>query len=983
MVVVACFNSTVYADSDERIPIDLTYEVEANEDGVTGTIVDVEINKGGNELIIPDTIDGLIITKIGTGVFMNHDYRFSMLEYIHIPDTVTEIGYKAFLFDRNVKECNIPKNLEYVEESAFEGCGFNLENYKFPSTLKYIGQRAFFGSLIRGSLDLSDTQITELTPDCFANNDITSVTLPKNVKIVDGFSNNEITEINMSDSIEVFNNDAFAFNPGPEYLDIPDGTVTIVSAFRQMSNLKYVNIPDSVKNMSGSFSESGIVEAVIPDTVTNYTGGAFRSCADLKSVTLPESYTSIIDYDFYGCTSLENVNLSSKVNYIGESAFMNCTSLTTLDISTVINISPRAFEGCTSLEKMVIPESVDYINNSIFQNTPNLKSLTIFNPNAKFYDIFGDTSRYPVNSSLIIYGYENSTAQTFAKENGIRFKLIGEEEETEGFIAQEDGWRIVNTRLGFGTQTSADEGFDLLNSALLAPFKNWSNPDLISNAKDYFQTLLNDHGGRCFGLSALAVAQYNGDVDLNRYFDRIGDNLNDFGYEDTIYFDSKNYPGYIYTLNGNTEVVNLIDKVQALQHSSKLSQAEVYKDGNTFGQLLDYLYNSKERNPILVTFSTDTSEGLMNHAVVIETSKKPEHYLETDTYFVYCYDPNTPKIENNLEGASSLYNDETPGLEIDLNNDRYRFVMNYGNGYESTAWTERDMWGGLLKSINFYDLSLLDDSFFEEEFQLDTDSISQILFSGKGISINDAETNNILFEASNLNGSKLGLYDENIECNPIYSDFDNDKLGFRFGMNTSGKTFLLQGENELINLYKDRGVFIQSDGNINIAFDDDNQSIKLISASDDSQIKVMISSRDGYKYVETDGSLDTNQELVIDLSDDDYGVKTDSDNIHSVYFENNEIINENFHNNLNSDYNNDNENNDNENNNYNDNDNENLVAQSPAISNDQDNYELKTSQDAQSVKTGDDTNLGLLCFLSMFTVTYFFIYRKRCLLSKK
>lgn len=61
MVVVACFNSTVYADSDERIPIDLTYEVEANEDGVTGTIVDVEINKGGNELIIPDTIDGLII----------------------------------------------------------------------------------------------------------------------------------------------------------------------------------------------------------------------------------------------------------------------------------------------------------------------------------------------------------------------------------------------------------------------------------------------------------------------------------------------------------------------------------------------------------------------------------------------------------------------------------------------------------------------------------------------------------------------------------------------------------------------------------------------------------------------------------------------------------------------------------------------------------------------------------------------------------
>lgn len=132
---------------------------------------------------------------------------------------------------------------------------------------------------------------------------------------------------------------------------------------------------------------------------------------------------------------------------------------------------------------------------------------------------------------------------------------------------------------------------------------------------------------------------------------------------------------------------DLIDKFQLMNLLGKLSSAEVFKSGNVFGQLLDYLYNSEERKPILVTYSADTGEGLMNHAVVIETGKEPTHYTETDTYFVPCYDPNTPKIEESLDGASSLYNRETPGIEIDLNNDRYRFIWNYGNGYESTAWT--------------------------------------------------------------------------------------------------------------------------------------------------------------------------------------------------------------------------------------------------------------------------------------------------------
>ncbi|MFQ6795064.1 MAG: leucine-rich repeat protein [Thomasclavelia sp.] len=999
--------NVLYAE-DEKIPIDVEWLYTVSDDGTNGTIVGCSEFTKGNELTIPEEIDGIKITSLDRDLDIEGNLIRELVhstKYLHLPDTITYIG--DFFFDNeeirenySIEEMNLPSKIEYIGEYSFcDNENLTITNNVFPETLKYIGEGAFkscYYNFDNGVLDLSNTQITELSADCFDVNEIEKILFPANLTLLQGLGGNNIQEISIPNSVNTIGYGALQYNPLKD-VKISDSVTAIEAyAFSNCEELTSIRIPNSVRKIGlDAFFSTGLENGEIPDSVIDYGGRAFRGCDKITSITLPDSFLEIPDGEFSGCENLTQVNISNSITSIGSAAFEDCYSLKNFEIPDSVSfIGYNAFKGCKSIEKLTIPKGVLKLDHGTLADTPNLISLTFLNP---YIDINSELFIYDKeeswNDSLIIYGYLGSTAQDFAEEKGIEFRSIGDippeieepdpdpdpdpedpEETTDGFLADKHGWRIVNTKLGFGHGTSIDEGFDLANSALWAPFKNWTDPDLIKNATDYFNALLNNQTGRCFGLSALAIAQYNGDVDLNTYFDRVGNNLNEFGYEDTIYFDSKNYPGYIYTLNGNIEAVNVIDKFHALQHSFKLSQAEVYKDGNVFGQLLDYLYNSEERKPILVTFSADTGKGLMSHAVVIETGKEPTHYTETDTYFVPCYDPNTPKIEDNLEGASSLYNEETPGLEIDLNNDCYRFIWNYGNGYESTAWTDRDMWGGLLKSINFYDLSLLDDSIYEEKFELDTNDISQILFSGKGISINDSNTGKLLFEAENSENAKLGLYDESLDCNPIYTGIENNYLGYRFGMDSSGKVFTLNGENELISLYKKRAVFIQANGDIQLSFDEENQKIEVVSASNESQIKIMISSQDGSKYVETDGTLNEKQELILNLSDDSYSLQTDADDgIHSIYVENDEIIDENFHDKIDID-----DEEDTDNSGIPDKDDETTIPQSPSTNTD--SLKKENIQKNKSVKTGDNENIGLFSFICLFTgiaAGYIFLYKNK------
>ena len=140
---------------------------------------------------------------------------------------------------------------------------------------------------------------------------------------------------------------------------------------------------------------------------------------------IPNSVSCIKDYAFDLCTSLDNVTIPDSVTSIGIGAFTGCTSLKNLTISNnLTRIETGAFCGCVSLENVQIPNGVNVIGINAFAACTNLVTITI--PNTVYHI---ESNAFNDCSNLTIYGEAGSYAETYARNNGIRF--IGTAPQTQ------------------------------------------------------------------------------------------------------------------------------------------------------------------------------------------------------------------------------------------------------------------------------------------------------------------------------------------------------------------------------------------------------------------------------------------------------------------------------------------------------------------------------------------------------------------------
>ena len=174
---------------------------------------------------------------------------------------------------------------------------------------------------------------------------------------------------------------------------------------------------------------TGLVNIIIPESVTSIDREAFENCSSLTGITIPDSVTEIgycwycgdeyycdIEREFTGCSSLTAFNVSKNnrrysssddgkilynkdkttllaypsatgdvtipdsVTEIGDDAFYNCDALTSVTIpNSVTEIGDDAFENCGSLTSVTIPDSVTSIGSSAFYDCSSLESVTIGN----------------------------------------------------------------------------------------------------------------------------------------------------------------------------------------------------------------------------------------------------------------------------------------------------------------------------------------------------------------------------------------------------------------------------------------------------------------------------------------------------------------------------------------------------------------------------------------------------------------------------
>lgn len=205
--------------------------------------------------LIPDSV-----TNIGDRAFAH----CKMLKNIAIPESVTWIGRHAFSGCISLESVTIPESVIEIVEYAFKDCS-NLESITIPDVVKNIGEGAFYGTAYYNNEENWENGLLYINNHLIkAKNDVTSVT-------------------------------------------IKAGTNAIAcAAFKGCSNLQSITIPDSVKSIGQ---------------------GVFYYCESLTNITVGSGVEGISYSAFYGCTGLKSITIPYCITVINSDAFSICNSL--------------------------------------------------------------------------------------------------------------------------------------------------------------------------------------------------------------------------------------------------------------------------------------------------------------------------------------------------------------------------------------------------------------------------------------------------------------------------------------------------------------------------------------------------------------------------------------------------------------------------------------------------------------------------------
>lgn len=236
-------------------------------------------------------------------------------------------------------------------------------------------------------------------------------------------------------------------------------------------SIKSITIPNTITSIGDDafFRCENLSNVKLGNNVLSIGDNAFACCKNISNINIPDCVVSIGKNAFYSC-SLTDITLPDSVASIGREAFSNCENLLNINVAknnmnyssidgilfnkehtelilypcsksnvkyvipnSVTSIANDAFYNCTNLESIVIPKNVHKIGDTAFGSCDNLLSITIENSSCIIYD-----STYTIYTGMngngfyfngTIYGYENSTAESYAKKYKKNFAVIDSESE--------------------------------------------------------------------------------------------------------------------------------------------------------------------------------------------------------------------------------------------------------------------------------------------------------------------------------------------------------------------------------------------------------------------------------------------------------------------------------------------------------------------------------------------------------------------------
>jgi hypothetical protein len=255
--------------------------------------------------------DGVLFNKAKTEL-ISYPPSKADITYI-IPDTVTEIGEKAFEGNAILTGVTIPGSVTKIWNKAFRKCK-GLTYVTIPAGIERIGQGAFdhCESLTHIGIDENNPYLSSENKVLF-NKDKTV--------LIEYFRRNTEEHYVIPSSVTAIDWFAFAGCDSLTGITIPESVTSIGwHAFEGCDGLTGIVLPKGL-TMIGRALFCGcdnLESIVIPDGVTEIMDTAFTRCVNLKSISIPDSVTTIFAgrqldwHPFYGCKSLTNATYKGK-----------------------------------------------------------------------------------------------------------------------------------------------------------------------------------------------------------------------------------------------------------------------------------------------------------------------------------------------------------------------------------------------------------------------------------------------------------------------------------------------------------------------------------------------------------------------------------------------------------------------------------------------------------------------------------------------
>ena len=407
------------------------------------------------------TIEIPQVKSISSYVF----YACNSLENLEIPQVKT-IGKGAFNNCQRLKTIDI-SNVEKIGEKAFEACA-NLKKIVIPDTATEIGKKAFIYNESLKTVFFRGNVPPAIAEDAFE--DVEGVTFyypvngnwPESIRTSNAFgsiNSKWVAHDKIVPGEYVFNNDGTCSSDGTETAECicgcgltdtrtakntknPDNHTYSEDCYKELSNGKKVYFCVECGRIKGEVNEKG----TCGDSLT----WEIRD-SDVLCIT---GIGAMADYDIdnpapWSGKNIRYCRLGKGITSIGASAFENCTSLEIIELEEgITSINGYAFYGCTSLKELELPKSLKSIGENAFESCTSLQKVTAY---PKLTSLKNTSFRKC--SALTIRGYEGSYIQEYATEKKISFESMGKW-GTCGYSAE---WYLIDGTLTIsGANNMAD-----------------------------------------------------------------------------------------------------------------------------------------------------------------------------------------------------------------------------------------------------------------------------------------------------------------------------------------------------------------------------------------------------------------------------------------------------------------------------------------------------------------------------------------------